>query len=80
MIFQICQKQYLCQTIAVAGVINYPDTKVHGENMGPTWVLSAPDGPHIGPMNLDIRVPAYKLPALYQEWPPYIWVWTPGIS
>ena len=24
--------------------------------MGPTWVLSAPDGPHIGPMNLAIRV------------------------
>ena len=24
--------------------------------MGPTWVLSAPDGPHVGPMNLDIRV------------------------
>ena len=24
--------------------------------MGPTWVLSAPDGPHIDPMNLAIRV------------------------
>ena len=24
-------------------------------NMGPTWVLSAPDGPHVGPMNLAIR-------------------------
>ena len=23
--------------------------------MGPTWVLSAPDGPHIGPMNLAIK-------------------------
>ena len=23
--------------------------------MGPTWVLSAPDGPHVGPMNLTIR-------------------------
>ena len=23
-----------------------PDCKVHGANMGPTWVLSAPDGPH----------------------------------
>ena len=23
--------------------------------MGPTWVLSAPDGPHIGPINLAIR-------------------------
>ena len=34
----------------------YPDSKVHGANMGPTWVLSAPDGPHVGPMNLTIRV------------------------
>ena len=24
--------------------------------MGPTWGLSAPDGPHVGPMNLAIRV------------------------
>ena len=35
---------------------SYPDTKVHGDIMGPTWVLSAPGGPHIGPMNLAIRV------------------------
>ena len=34
----------------------FPDSKVHGANMGPTWVLSAPDGPHVGPMNLAIRV------------------------
>ena len=34
---------------------NNPDSKVHGANMGPTWVLSAPDGPHVGPMNLAIR-------------------------
>ena len=32
----------------------FPDSKVHGANMGPTWVLSAPDGPHVGPMNLAI--------------------------
>ena len=29
-----------------------PDSKVHGANMGPTWVLSAPDGPHVGPWTL----------------------------
>ena len=32
-----------------------PDNNVHGANMGPTWVLSAQDGPHVGPMNLAIR-------------------------
>ena len=31
------------------------EKKVHGANMGPTWVLSAPDGPHVGPMNFAIR-------------------------
>ena len=34
---------------------NIPDSKVHGANMGPTWVLSALDGSHISPMNLAIR-------------------------
>ena len=31
-----------------------PDSKVHGANMGPTWVLLSPGGPHVGPMNLAI--------------------------
>ena len=39
--------QYLCDQ-------NIPDSKVHGANMGPTWVLPAPDGPRVGPINLDI--------------------------
>ena len=34
----------------------FPDSKVYEANMGPTWVLSAPDGPHVVPMNLVIRV------------------------
>ena len=36
-----------------------PDSKVHGANMGPTWVLSVPDGPHVGPM------PCYQGYTLY---------------
>ena len=31
-----------------------PYSKIHGANMGPIWVLPAPGGPHIGPMNLAI--------------------------
>ena len=31
------------------------DSNVHGANMGPTWGLSAPDGPHAGPINFAIR-------------------------
>ena len=41
----------------VSLVINdFLDCKVHGANMGPTWVLSAPCGPHVDPINLAIRV------------------------
>ena len=40
-------------------VIKHPDNKVHWANMGPTWVLSAPVGSHVDPMNLVIR--AYML-------------------
>ena len=47
----------------------YPDNKVHGANMGPTWVLLAPDGPHVGPMNLAIRdKTCWNLPEMLQGW------------
>ena len=32
-----------------------PDSKVHDATTGRTWVLSAPGGSHVGPMNLAIR-------------------------
>ena len=47
----------LAKSLVVASSCSrFPDSKVHGANMGPTWVLSAPVGPHVGPMNLAIRV------------------------
>ena len=39
----------------VAISISIPDSKVHGANMEPTWVISAPDGLHVGRRNLVIR-------------------------
>ena len=47
-----------------------PDSKIHQANMGPTWVLSVPDGPYVGPMNLVIRVHILK-DSLYIETGPY---------
>ena len=35
--------------------LEYPDSKVHGANMGPTWGRQDPGGPHVDPMNLGIR-------------------------
>ena len=32
-----------------------PESKVHLVPIAPTWVLSAPGGPHVGPMNLALR-------------------------
>ena len=40
--------------LTVPLLVQIPDSKLHGANMGPTWVLSVPDGPHGGPMNLAI--------------------------
>ena len=47
-----------------------PDSKVHGANMGPTWVLSAPDGPYVYTMNLADRGVIYSNEKLmkYQGW------------
>ena len=45
-----------CETQRVKIWRVYPDSKVHGANMGPTWFLSAPDGFHVGHTNLAIRV------------------------
>ena len=41
-----------------------PDSKVHGANMGPNWVLSAPDGPHVGP-----HEPCYQGGPLVPQYP-----------
>ena len=32
----------------------YPDSKVHGANMGAIWGRQDPGGPHVGPMNFAI--------------------------
>ena len=34
----------------------YPDSNVHGANMGPIWGRQDPGGPHVGPMNFAIWV------------------------
>ena len=54
--WSIKQKHDLSTVCSTPYILPYPDSKVHGANMGPTWVLSAPDGPHVGPMNLALRV------------------------
>ena len=43
---------------------NYPDSKIHGANMGPIWGRQDPGGPHVVPMNFAIWVVAAKLEPL----------------
>ena len=38
----------------LVSAFNIPDSKVHGANIEPTWVLSDPGGSHVGPMDLAI--------------------------
>ena len=49
---------------------NFPDSKVHGANMGPIWGRQDPGGPHVGPMNFAIWVIMAQVP-LKQHW--HIW-------
>ena len=53
--FQECEWVHLSE---LKPCVICPDSKVHWSNMGPTWVLSAPVGPHmyVGPMNLAVWV------------------------
>ena len=37
-------------------LLKYPDSKIHGANMGLIWGRQDPGGPHVGPMNFAIRV------------------------
>ena len=55
-ILQSCTEPSICVV---------PDSKVHGANMGPTCVLSAPDGLHAGPMNLAIRGYYWQVPGSF---------------
>ena len=56
----VMQSQSFCEDTYVTpkGVWSWDwrDSKVHVAHMGPTWVLSTPGVPHVGPMNLAIRV------------------------
>ena len=39
----------------------YPNSNIHGANMGPTWGRQDPGGSHVGPMNVAIWVVSISL-------------------
>ena len=45
--------------------LHYPDIKVHGANMGPTWGRQDPGGPRVGPTNFAFWVTKGFCPQLF---------------
>ena len=52
---ELLQSKVLSNKFIIADQL-YPDSKVHGANMGPIWGRQDPGGPHVGPMNFAIWV------------------------
>ena len=49
-----------------------PDNMIHGANMRSTWVLSAPGGSHVNPMNIAIKCLISQIPKFIgPTWGPY---------
>ena len=46
----VLNKEVLTAT-STPNIENNPNSTVHGANMAPTWVLSDPDGGHVGLMS-----------------------------
>ena len=53
--------KHIKQLFSTNFLIHYPDSKVHGANMGPIWGQQDPGGPHVGPVNFPIPVANYML-------------------
>ena len=43
----------------------FPDSKVHGANMGSIWGRQDPGGPHVGPMNFAFWVVMFSAPSMH---------------
>ena len=57
----VCANIGLATRYSPALFCNFPESKGHGANMGPTWGRQDPGGPHVGHVNLAIWV-AYQTP------------------
>ena len=62
------------QSLIVPVIYQSPDSNVHGAKMGPTWVLSAPDGPMLVPWTL---LSGSGLHLLWY-WHAYVVIFQPG--
>ena len=56
MIAKIIIQTILKILMHLPGASGFPDSKVHGANMGPIRGRQDPGGPHVGPMNFAIWI------------------------
>ena len=56
----LLQDRVVMQSIRLTNKNLHQYSDVPGAHKGPTWVLSARDGPHVGPMNLAIKVVTHR--------------------
>ena len=54
--FQHCWPSHITIQVCVQFSCSFPDSKVHGANMGPIWGCQDPGGPYDVPMNLAIWI------------------------
>ena len=69
--FTVCSQANLSAACGKVKFLIITDSKVHGANLGPTWVLSAPDGPMLAPWTLLSRIVLRS--DLHYWWWPHIW-------
>ena len=66
------------------GFVMFPESKVLVAYVGPTWVMSAPGGPHVDPINLAIsEFPIWwwhGMGVLTSHWPFVRWVSTKRVG
>ena len=60
----VCRMFGVKRLLIVNPIFGYPDSKVHGANMGPIWGRQDPDGSHVGPMNFVIWV---QTPVMFES-------------
>ena len=65
---RILRNNFQCDKKFLFFFKKFSEIKVHGAIMGPTWVLSAPDGPHVGPMNLAVTVTSHNVVCHESQW------------
>ena len=76
----LCWTDYRVHPRIMHWAYPFPDSKVHGANMGPIWGRQVPGGPHVGPMNFAIWVIVFCWSMVQRLFPIFIRVISPALG